>query len=216
MAVDMVTSAEVKTALAIDGTNQDTAIAAAIPAASRAVNNRCGRELTPKTAAATRTFQVPAGGFGRPRIVDFHRYDLRSATAIRLHPESSSPVTLTANVDYALWPIGGAPLTSTYLGLSLSSYRDTTSDFALRFGYAQLEVAGAWGAWDTADVPEEVKRACIIAVGSWLDKAVAAYGDRLEDDTVRSVLPSFFTALALPKASWSLLQDAGLTRSTTV
>jgi hypothetical protein len=49
------------------------------------------------------------------------------------------------------------------------------STFALKFGYAQLQVRGAWGAWDTADVHEEVKRACIVTVAAWLDRAVEEY-----------------------------------------
>lgn len=216
MAVDMVTSAEAKTQLEISGTARDNLIAALIPAASRAINNRCRRELTPKTASATRTFRVPIRGGARPTIVDFARYDLRTATTVTLHPESGTPQVLTANQDYALWPIGAVEPTLTYLGVELArSLSPALSSFAQEFGYAQLQVAGAWGAWDTADVPAEVKRACIVTIGAWMDKAVAAYGEDI-DESGRSLLPSFFSSLTVPKGAYSILQDAGIVRGTTV
>lgn len=212
-AVDMVTTAEVKTQLEISGTARDSLIAAAITAASRAINSRCERELTPKTTSATRTFPVPLRDWSR---VDFLRYELRTASTVTLHPESTSPEVLTADVDYALWPVGPVEPTQTYLGLLLSAVRSpATSTYASNFGVAKLSVLGAWGAWDTADVPAEVKRACILTIGAWIDKAVAAYGDDI-DDGGRSILPAFYASLGVPKSAWSLLQDAGLPRLTIV
>jgi hypothetical protein len=216
-AVDMVTLAEYKTQAELTGTGSDLLIPPLITAASRALNNRMSRELTPKTSDATRTFQVPVRSVGRKTIVDFRRYDLRAATTVTLHPESGSPHVLVANNDYALWPIGPDPITSTYLGVVLSSFLSPAlSSFALQFGYAQLQVRGTWGAWDTGDVHEEVKRACVVTVAAWLDRAVEQYAYDAGEGEPRVIRPDKFSSWAVPKAALSLLQDAGLKRGTTV
>lgn len=212
--VDWVTTAEVKAQLEIQGSGRDTAIAACITAASRVLNRRCARELTPKTASATRMFRVFPRQHRSGVLVDLAPFDLRTAATVRLHPEGT-PVTLVQNTDYALWPVGGAQPTATYLGIKLSSVLSLESSFSESFGYAQLEVQGAWGAWDTAEVPEDVKRACIVTVGSWIDKAMSEYGAEFAEEP-RAIQSAIFAGYAVPRGALSILQGSGLMRSTTV
>jgi hypothetical protein len=227
-AADWVTTAEAKTALEISGTSRDSTIAAAITAASQALNARCRRELTPKTADDTRTFPIDLDLFddapyGRglfpyvqgSGIVSLSPYDLASAAAVTLHPEEAGlSEVLAAGVDYALWPVGGSRLTGTYTKLKLARSRSSLiSSYASRFGAAQLQIQGAWGVWDTADVPEDLKRACVVTVGSWIDKAIAEYGDEFADQP-RVMQRTTFGGYAVPLAALTLLMDAGVVSTT--
>jgi hypothetical protein len=212
--VDMVTLTEVKNALEITGTGRDTALSAAITAASRAINRKLGRELTPRTDTATRTVEVDVNATPRDGglLVDLRPYDIRSLTTATLHPEDATASTvLVADTDYALWPFGGSTVTGTYTRLILArTCAPLASTYSTRFGVVQLQILGNWGAWNTTDVPEDIKRACIITVGSWTDKAIAEYGDQFGDEA-RSLQRPVFEGFAVPRSALNLLQSAGLT-----
>lgn len=212
-AVDWVTTQQVKDQLEITGTGRDTVIGACISSASRALNRRAQRELTPLTSPATRNFRVPILSSREGVLVDLAPYDLRTVTTAKLHPELASPTTLVANTDYVRWPVGADPVTATYTEIKLASDLTLRSSFSDRFGFAQLEIVGAWGAWTTADVPEDVKRACIVTVGSWIDKAIGEYGDEFADGA-RGFQRSVFAGYAVPLSALGILQEAGLTRLT--
>ena len=210
--VDWVTSAEVKTVLEISGGGRDAAIAAAITAASRALNRRIGRELTPRTDDATRTFaiqpQLCTENDGA--IVPLRPHDLRAITTATLHPGEGSATDLVADRDYALWPLGPSPLTGTWTKLKLArAVWGLGSTFQSAFGVAKLQIRGSWGAWATSSVPEDIKRACIVTVGSWIDKAIAEYGDRSGDEP-RVMQRSVFEGYAIPRSALTLLSAAGL------
>lgn len=207
-AVDLTTLAEVKTHLEISNsdTARDTMIVALIPAASRAIMGRCQRELAPRTASATRRFQVTS------RVVDLAPYDLRTVSSVTLDPAGAATV-LVADVDYAL--AGYRAYTGTYLLLSLARGLAWQSTHYDSFGHSVVDVAGAWGAWDTDDVPEDIRRACAVTVGSWVDRAVAQYGNLIDDATMQA-LPNRAATYAVPLAAYTLLQGAGIPRSTTV
>lgn len=209
--VDWITRDELKTQLEISGTARDVLIDAAITAASRALNRRSGREVTPQTDGATRLFPVEIRVVrGDMLRVDLHPYDLRAATTVTVNPEASAPNVLTAGTDYMLWPLGGRKQTGTYTSLRLSNYITSLwSTSADNFGIVQLEVLGDWGIWNTADVPEDVKRACVVTVGSWIDKAIAEYGNQF-GDAPRVMQASMFDGYAVPRAALNLLAHAGL------
>lgn len=201
--VDYITTAEYKAQVEKTGTDRDTVIAALITAASVAINDECQRELTPKTASAQRTFRVAPCS----HTIDLAPYDLRAVTSITLEGTA-----LVADSTYVLcWP---DPRTSTYLGVRLGSSVTVSSEFVTEFGYGRLVIAGAWGAWDTADVPANVKRACVTTVASWLDRALQAYGVELGDP--QALAPAAAATWGLPPAARMLLTSAGLPRLTTV
>ncbi len=129
---------------------------------------RYGREFVPWTVA-TRTFAV------RSRLIEIAPHELRSATSVVLSPGTPDAQTLVENTDYALLPVGGAERTGTFLQLRLSAGFTVRSDLLGRFGFAQLQITGAWGAWaDATTVAEDIRRAAIETVLSWLDRPSAS------------------------------------------
>ncbi|MCC6743421.1 MAG: hypothetical protein IT175_06135 [Acidobacteria bacterium] len=201
--VDFITTAEYKAQIEKSGTDRDAVIAALITAASVAINDECQRELTPKTASASRTFHVAPCS----RIVDLAPYDLRTVVSITLEGTA-----LVADSTYVLHWLD--PKAGTYLGVRLGASVTVSSEFVTEFGYGRLVINGAWGAWDTADVPANVKRACVTTVASWLDRAIQAYGVDLGDP--QALAPAAAATWGLPPAARMLLASAGLPRLTAV
>lgn len=179
-------------------TSRDTLISATITPISDAIARYTQREFVP-TASATRTFQIDIGQLK----VDLAPYDLRTATTVSLHPESTSPVTLTATSQYQLQPIPSQFGVYTSLRLANNIANIWQSDSARWFGYAQVSIAGAWG---FATVPTEVKQAAIIAVASAVRRDVPAMdlGDILVDEP-RQMGPDRPVNYALPAASLRML-----------
>lgn len=213
-AVDLTTLAYVKRAVDLAGTSKDTLIGDQITAASLAINRRYERELTPLTAAATRRLRLRVRNDGRKHFLDLAPYDLRgNPTSVTLNPQSASPTVLVLDEDYTLLPAGGHPTTGTYLLLELATDLSLRSSYSDRFGSALVDVAGAWGAWATADVDEDVQRACAVTVASWLDRAVEEYG---ETEEPRQSAPTRPRTWAIPDAAHALLLGAGIPRMTAV
>ncbi len=146
------TRAQVKDAIGIPGTADDARIDALISEASQTIMRRYGREFVPHTTAS-RTYKVAR------RLVSLAPHDLRSATAVVLHPEATTPQTLIVGVDYTLLPSGGADGTGTFTQLLLAGSVSLASSFMSSFGFAQIRVDGAWGVWaGAATVREDVRR----------------------------------------------------------
>ena len=201
--IDLCTRANVRDQAEIPTvtTTSDALIDAFITAASREISRRYEREfITEVSGATTRTFRVDR------HLVSLTPYDLRAApTSVVLHPESSSPQTLTVNVDYALIP--GARTTG--WRFRLASTLDLASVFATRFGFAQLSVTGTqshWGLYqDTAAVPEDVRRACVLTVASWLQRDIQSLGIQGVDDD-RGIRPQVAAGWPIPAAAHAMLK----------
>jgi len=140
---------------------RDALILSLINDFSRAISREYDREFAPATAAATRRFQIPAGAL----LLDLAPYDLRTVSSLKLNPDINGGSTLTASTDFQLTPINNAQ--GTYLGVRFSNRVSSlhSSQTAMDFGYTLCDIAGAWG---FPAVPEDVKRACVIAVQSAL------------------------------------------------
>lgn len=147
--------------------SKDDQLTELINTASRAIAGYCEREFTP-TASATRRFMIKGemswAYYDRvtPRGVDLNPYDLRTASAVTLHPESSSPLLLVAGTDYNLGPL--PTVFGTYYLVYLAATLSSVSATMTQFGYALIDVAGAWG---FASVPADIERACLVTVGAW-------------------------------------------------
>jgi hypothetical protein len=193
---DLCTVADVKQAMepTLTTSARDGQIQTAITAASAEIPGWCEREFMPQSSGLTRTVPIGlAAGEHSGTIVDLTPYDLRAATALVLHPESGAPVTLTSS-DYVLEPLGKPR--GSYDQVRLSNYLYIQSDFSLRFGYAQLDVTGNWGIFDTASVSEDLRNACITTVRSWLRQNPAGYafgGDVATEPGVQPDLPQTFS-----------------------
>lgn len=186
------TRAQVIDRLGISGTGTNDQIDAMIAAVLPRVSNHYGREFMPH-ATATRTFEV------RNRLVSLGAYDLRTVTTMTLHPEATTPTVLTADSDYALMP---AALGGTYSGVRLSGALTLrSSDFAAKFGYAQLEIAGAWGIWaTTAEVPADIQEAAVECVCSWLDQPSSVIAG-IDSGDARAVMPGIPQTWDIPASA---------------
>jgi hypothetical protein len=149
------------------------------------------REFAPQTNATTRRFRVTR------LTVDLTPYDLRAATSLSLHPETTSPTALSsANGDYRLNP--EQPTEGVYTTITISSKIAATvynSDTLRWYGYALLDVAGDWG---FPSVPKIVRRAASDTVASWLRRDIPALG--LDVSELTSLPPEVAATLDVPLA----------------
>lgn len=158
---DLCTLANVREALELPtaDTTRDALIQTLISDLSRAIIREYDREFSP-AATATRRFPVPAGSL----MLDLAPYDLRTVTTLTINPEVTGTV-LTSPSDYMLMPV--TTQQGTYQAIRFAARLTSlhTSQTAQDYGYTLVDIAGAWG---FASVPEDVKRACVIAVQSAL------------------------------------------------
>lgn len=177
-------------------TTRDTLIQTLIPQASQVIMQETDREFAPATASATRRFRIES------HIVSLAPYDLRTVSSISLHPESTSPLSLTVTQDYQLHPIGAPSGTYTSLqlsGLLVSAFTSTT---AFNFGYSLMDITGAWG---FATIPPDVNRACALTVASWLRRDISAFAEASEMDVGTGLGPTLGTSFSLPFDAKELL-----------
>lgn len=191
--LDLCTTAQVKADLEITVSTWDTLIASLISSASVAIMRRSSREFAPQTSASTR--DVRATG----RVVDLAPYEVRTVTSVVLDPASANTTLTTSQ-----YQLVAAPNTST-TSVLLRIGESVALPYALtEFGGFTVRIVGDWGAWSTATVPDDVRRACIVTVGSWMDRAVAEYGVDTGDG--RGVSPASAGTWAVPGAAYTLLQ----------
>lgn len=199
-AQDLCTLAEVRLQMEMRTayTDRDTLITELITQASDVIMREFEREFAPAVASATRTFPV----YPRERdrngnvIVDLSPHDLRTTTTVQVHPEASSPTTLTANTDYKLLPVVSDD--AIYTRLLISSTVALHSDHLTDFGFAALSIAGAWG-WAT--VPNEVNQACVETVKAWLDRLAPSGYDT---DGGREFTPDMLRSFSIP--TWARMK----------
>jgi hypothetical protein len=194
-AVDLCTLADVRQALELptSDTTRDTLIQSLITDLSRAINREYDREFSPATASATRRFQIPAGSL----ILDLTPYDLRTVSSLKLNPDIDGGSTLTASTDFQLMPVNSSQ--GTFLGVRFSNRVSSlhSSQTAMDFGYTLCDIAGAWG---FATVPEDVKRACVIAVQAALRRDLTELAIAGIEEP-QSIAPEGPTTHAIPGAS---------------
>lgn len=172
-AIDLCTIEDVKEQIQLPDNvvNLDALIPTYITDASRAIMNYTKREFrTEVTNPATRRFKV--SGYR----VDFSPWDLQANAGpytVTLHPETNQPYTLNdgsaptyAFPEYAFQPIN--PQRGLYTSLQFSGFLVIISTTLMAFNYALVDITGTWG-WPS--VPEDVNRACVLTVGSWITRS---------------------------------------------
>lgn len=194
-AYDLTTLAAVRETLELPAgdTSRDALIGTLISDMSKAIINEVDREFAPATAAATRRFQLQNGAL----TMDLAPYDLRSVTAVTLNPEAANATVLTVTTDYQLVPF--QPRDGTYLGVRFAANLPNlhTSDTTRDFGYTLVDVAGAWG---FSTVPDDVERACIIAVTASLRRDLTELAIAGIEDP-QAIAPEGPATHALPPAT---------------
>jgi hypothetical protein len=198
-AYDLTTLAAVRQTLELPAgdTSRDALISTMIGDMSLAIMREVDREFAPATGSATRRFRLESFSM----TLDLSPYDLRSATTVTLNPESANATVLTATTDYQLVPF--QPRDGTYLGMRFASNLTNihTSDTARDFGYTIIDIAGAWG---FASVPDDIERACIIAVTASLRRDLTEFAIAGIDEP-QAIAPEGPATHALPPASRRLL-----------
>lgn len=203
-AIDLCSVTDVKTELEISAdTSRDDVIQSVITGVSRAIHQMMEREFrTETTGATTRRFELRNGSL----YLDLNPYDINSATSlsISLHPETANPLALTITTDYQLQP---TTKTTTYQAIRISNQVSNlyNSDTARYFGYALVDVTSPH--WGFATVPDDVKRAAVIAVAANLDRRLDAYALAANElvDIETGVQPQRMPAYSIPMSSMILL-----------
>jgi hypothetical protein len=169
---DYTTLALLKAQVRVTDTADDVAFAAAITAASRAIDHECGRQFGVASPAVARTYTADCSYYidGRPAIpVD----DISSASglivAIDDNDAGTYPTALTINTDFTLWPYNalgdGKPWTH-LLTRSTSAY--------FWPGYSNSVKVTALFGW--AAVPAVVSSACLIQAARFFVRRDSSYG----------------------------------------
>jgi hypothetical protein len=151
-AADYTTTAVLKTALGITGSDRDTELGLCVTAASRAID-RLTRRRDGDFAAQTLT------RYFAPERGDLLRVPpLQSITTLKTDENEDGTFEVTWSVsgsyrDYLLWPLNGPPYTKIEVDKANGRY-----EFPV--GQKTVEIAGSWGL--AATVPGDIARACII------------------------------------------------------
>lgn len=148
-----------------DDHREDQKLAASIASFSRAVAAYTRREWRPRSTDVTRRFWYP--GVGMVRLAP---YDLRTLTSVTMFtdlPTASQRLlvagTSTVEGEYRLSP-AGQTAEGTYRAIRVGASLCVPSAYPSLGGF-EVAVRGDWGICATlADVPEDVRLACLIAV----------------------------------------------------
>lgn len=204
-AVDLCTVADVKTELEISSdSSRDTVIQAVITGVSRAIHTMCEREFVCEVSQATdvvRSFRLDYGSY----LLDLNPYDLHDHTTldVTIHPDEPEEFELAAG-EFT-WEPFGTRWTYECIRISANVSGVFNSDFTRNFGYTKVNVSSRH--WGFASVPEDVKRAAIIATCANLDRRLDAYGLAANDlvDMDAGIRPARQPAFSIPMAALVLL-----------
>lgn len=204
-AVDLCTVADVKTELEISSdTTRDTVIQAVLTGVSRAIHEMCQREFVCEVSQAQqvhRLFRLEPGSL----LLDLNPWDIHDTTTLGvvIHPDESEEYELAAG-EFVAEPIG-TRWTYETIRISADVSNLFNSDFTRNFGYTKVEVNSRH--WGFSSVPEDVKRAAIIATCANLDRRLDAYALAANDlvDMDSGIQPSRQPAFSIPMASLVLL-----------
>lgn len=209
MAIDLITLADVRTELELPAadTSRDALIGVIVTAISRAIHTYCQREFVTEapSATATRKFRIPVG----QRVLDLNPYEVHntSSLGITINVEDADGGTeLEQGVDFVAMPYGTTNTGGTYTSVQISTdvAELHAGQDARRFGFTPVTVHSQH--WGFETVPEDVKRAAIVAVAANMDRrldAFAATQDLIEGDI--GLQPLRAASFALPTASMALL-----------
>lgn len=208
--IDLVTVAEVRAELELPAsdTTRDALAQAVITAISRAIHTYTQREFrteaTNSGGGTTRKFRIPVGS----HVLDLNPYEVHDTSSLGItinNEDAGGGTELTQGTQYVAMPYGttnGGTYGSVQISTDVSSLH--TGQYARRYGFTPCTVHSQH--WGFSTVPEDVKRAAIIAVAANMDRRLDGFGgvqDLVESDIGLQPLraPSF----ALPTASIALL-----------
>lgn len=160
-APDYITTAELKAFLRISDTVDDVQLAVAITAASRAIDDHCGRQFGKVASAEARTYTARYDYHRGVWVVDID--DLDDTTSFAL------TVAGTTETAYTLEPRNAVLKGMAYTRLVVDS--DATTQPA--GDYDEIVPTGKWG-WTT--VPTGVKQAAYVQASRFFSRRDSPYG----------------------------------------
>lgn len=165
-------------------TSQDDVLEELIARASYLINQWTRRMFTPKTTAATKSFE--ANGV----FVNLTPYDVRTVTAVTIDVGAGAVAVAEGFTGYRLGPVSQPNGVYNYLRLASNETSDGMP--------AIVTVTGDWG---FPSVPADVRHACVVTVGLWARREVQAFSSTFNLDEGRTERPE-----ALPSAVQALLR----------
>lgn len=201
--LDLCTLAQVKAYLQKTTTVHDSILQEKITEASTLLEDLMEREFAPRSSE-TRRLPIPVDR-KKSRVVFLAPYDLRVPSVVVIHPESTSPVTLTrdaASQGYTLGP-QGPRIMDTYRRITLSRDVLLTSDYATAYGSVLVDVTGTWG---PDAVPGPVQHACVVTVGLWFRREI---GDRGSGSADMDIDGLDLRPIAVPGSTLKMLEPYG-------
>jgi hypothetical protein len=145
---DYTTSVLVKASLGITDTDDDTAIAAAVTLASRAIDLFTGTAFGVGTTTSARTYWPES-----PCEVWVDRFDSTTGLTVKTGTDGSTWTTVTST-DVVAWPSNAPSLGDAYCRLIIP-----TGVLPCGFMRPTVQVTAAWG---FASTPEPVKEAALL------------------------------------------------------
>ena len=151
----LISTSDLKTHLTISDTTDDTTLATAASAASRAVQRWCGREfdVTTTASASARVFRPRT-----PTLTITDDFWTTSSLVVKTDQgdDGTYESTLTINTDFIVEPLNGMEdgITVPYRRLRAIAWV-----FPMWSTHASVQVTAAWG-W--AAIPDDVKQAALI------------------------------------------------------
>ena len=168
---DYCTTAELKAWLRIGDAADDTLLAVAITAASRAVDGFCNRQFGDLTSAVTRYYTWD-GTYEEGRallLVDDLYTTTQLVVGIDTDGDGDADATVTSGTHFDLWPANAAADSVPWVGLQ---FRPATTTPLNRYARG-VEIAARWG-W--AAVPSAVKQATLEQASRFFNRRNAPFG----------------------------------------
>lgn len=210
-AIDLVTLAEVRLELELPqaDTSRNTLAEAVITQVSRAIATYTGRQWKVENndnagGGTTRKFRIPVGSY----LLDLDPYEVHNTASlgVTINAEAADGGTeLTQGDDFVAMPYGTTN-GSTYTTISISREVSGlhTGAYARKFGFTEVSVHSQHWGWET--VPDDVKRAAILAVAANMDRRLDAFAtaqDLVDPDV--GLQPLRAASFALPTSTMALL-----------
>lgn len=173
------TLAQVKSALSITDSTDDTALELAVNAASRQIDNWCGQRFWIDGTATVREFYVDSRGALDLDLTQNDVYGIATTTGLVVKVDQDGDgvfeTTLTSGTDFLLNPPNAADLipVQPYTGLSFGLNTGAIYGLPASYGRPVVQVTAKWG-WPA--VPDDVTQACVLQAAQLFKSKDAVFG----------------------------------------
>ena len=160
--------ADLKAAIRITDTDDDTLLQVALDAATEAINEHCNRTFLASETATLRRFE-PVNGI--VTIDDIYTVDGLIVDVGGTTIPAAVPYT---SAGYTLLPVGALTLGEPHTGLRYDSFPLSSWPLLWAIEKATVAVTAKWGY--AATVPAAVQMACLLQASRWFARRLSPYG----------------------------------------